>query len=79
MTDEALNTKINDIYASLEHDNQDIDKHILELKILLFARGEKTIAFETAKLAQPNRQGRKMMQSYFKKRGVNVTFTGAAD
>ena len=31
--------------------------------------------FETAKLAQSNRQGRKIMQSYFKKKGVAVAFS----
>jgi hypothetical protein len=38
------------------------------------AEGAKEAVFDPAKLAQNNRQGRKMMQSYFKKRGVTVTF-----
>ena len=79
MTDETLNQKLEDIYASLANDNENIDALILELKILLHARKTKSVEVNTAKLAQPNRQGRKMMQSYFKKRGVEVTFTAAAD
>jgi hypothetical protein len=31
--------------------------------------------FEPARLAQNNRQGRKLMQSYFRKRGVAVSFS----
>ena len=79
MTDEALTQKLEDIYASLANNNENIDALILELKILLHARGSKAIEVDTAKLAQPNRQGRKMMHSYFKKRGVEVTFSSAAD
>jgi hypothetical protein len=30
--------------------------------------------FEPAKLAQNNRSGRKLMQAYFRKRGVAVSF-----
>ena len=35
-----------------------------------------SVSFEPGKLAQNNRQGRKLMQSYFRKRGVEVTFAG---
>ena len=37
--------------------------------------GAKEAVFEPAKLAQSNRQGRKIMQAYFKKKGVTVSFT----
>jgi hypothetical protein len=37
--------------------------------------GAKEAVFEPGKLAQSNRQGRKIMQSYFKKKGVAVSFT----
>ena len=37
--------------------------------------GVKEAVFETGKLAQSNRQGRKIMQSYFKKKGVAVAFS----
>ena len=36
--------------------------------------GVKEATFETSRLAQPNRQGRKLMQSYFRKKGVAVGF-----
>ncbi len=74
MTDAALNQALEDIYASLKNENEDIDARIIALKIILHARKEKSVEVDPTKLAQPNRQGRKMMQSYFKKRGVNITF-----
>ncbi len=40
----------------------------------LAAEGLKEAVVEPARLAQNNRQGRKLMQSYFKKKGVTVTF-----
>lgn len=67
------------VYESLKQDNLDIDQHIDGLKTALAAEGKKEIAVEPARLAQNNRQGRKMMQSYFKKRGVTVTFIGEKD
>ncbi|MCC7038605.1 MAG: hypothetical protein IT560_15055 [Alphaproteobacteria bacterium] len=67
------------VYESLKQDNLDIDQHIDGLKAALKAEGKKEVAVEPARLAQNNRQGRKMMQSYFKKRGVTVTFTGEKD
>lgn len=62
------------IYTSINNNNEDIDLHIANLKSALAASGTSTVAVDTARLAQPNRQGRKMMQAYFKKRGVVVTF-----
>lgn len=81
MTDDALNKALEDIYASLKNENEDIDARIIALKIILHARKEKSVEVDPTKLAQPNRQGRKMMQSYFKKRGVTITFaeTSATD
>jgi hypothetical protein len=64
------------IYASLQADNADIDAHIAALKAALVREGVKEAVFDPAKLAQNNRSGRKMMQSYFRKRGVSVTFSG---
>ncbi len=63
-----------DIYASLENNNEDIDTHIDNLKEALKAEGKKDVTVDPKRLAQNNRQGRKMMQSYFKKRGVTVEF-----
>ena len=62
------------IYTSLQNNNEDIDLHIKNLKEALAAAGAKEARFEPARLSQNNRQGRKLMQSYFKKRGVKVVF-----
>ncbi|MCX8509113.1 MAG: ferrochelatase, partial [Rhodobacteraceae bacterium] len=53
----------------------DEDAHIAALKLAMTAEGAKEAVFDATKLAQNNRQGRKLMQSYFKKRGVAVTFS----
>ena len=50
---------------------------IAALKAAMAREGAKEAVFEAAKLAQPNRQGRKIMQSYFKKKGVAVGFSKA--
>jgi len=77
MTNAALDKALEDIYASLKNENEKIDEYILALKIILHAQKAKSVEVDPEKLAQPNRQGRKMMQSYFKKRGVTVTFAEA--
>ena len=63
------------IYQSLHNDNHEIDSKIAELKAALSAKGLKNVAFDPEKIAQNNRNGRKTLQSYFKKRGVIVEFT----
>jgi hypothetical protein len=75
MTASNVSTLLEDIYASLKNDNEDIDTHIQTLKAALAALGQKTVMIEPSKLVQNNRQGRKTMQSYFKKRGVAVIFS----
>ncbi|MCO5160015.1 MAG: hypothetical protein M9939_02680 [Mesorhizobium sp.] len=62
------------IYASLQADNEDLDTHIATLKAALAREGLKEAVFDPARLAQGNRAGRKLMQAYFRKRGVTVTF-----
>ncbi len=76
MSDLSLQQAIDNIYTSINNDNEEIDTHIAALKAAMAREGAKEAVFETAKLAQPNRQGRKMMQSYFKKKGIAVSFTG---
>ncbi len=66
---------LENIYTSLMNNNQDIDQHIAALRAALQAEGKPSIEVDTARLAQNNRQGRKLMESYFKKRGVIVTFS----
>ena len=66
------------IYASLQNDNEDIDTHIQEMKAALSVNNRESVEIESSRLVQNNRQGRKLMQSYFKKRGVAITFTEKA-
>jgi hypothetical protein len=75
MTVPAVAAALENVYTSLKNDNQDIDQHIAALKSALDAAGEKKITIDPARLAQNNRAGRKMMQSYFKRRGVTVEFS----
>ncbi|UCI10271.1 hypothetical protein [Mesorhizobium sp. B1-1-8] len=63
------------IYASLKADNADIDAHIAALKAALAREGIKEAVFDPARLVQNNRAGRKLMQAYFRQRGVIVTFS----
>jgi hypothetical protein len=70
----TVSEALEQIYASLANDNAEIDARIRDLKTALTAEGVKEAVVEPARLAQNNRQGRKMMQSYFKKRGVTVVF-----
>ena len=74
MSDLTLNQAIDNIYASINNDNEEIDVHIAALKAAMAREGVKEAVFESSRLAQPNRQGRKIMQSYFRKKGVTVSF-----
>ncbi|WIY54042.1 hypothetical protein O9Z70_05815 [Devosia sp. YIM 151766] len=74
MSDITVSQAIDAIYASIQNDNEDLDQHIAALKEAMAREGLKEATFETARLAQPNRQGRKLMQAYFKKKGVVVGF-----
>lgn len=70
----SVEQALENIYTSLQNDNMDIDTHIDALKSALVPTGKTAITVDPSRLAQNNRQGRKMMQSYFKKRGVAVSF-----
>jgi cell division septum initiation protein DivIVA len=63
-----------DIYEAIRNDNEGLMEAIDELKEELKKQGTKEATFERAKLAQNNRQGRQMMKSFFKKRGIVVKF-----
>jgi len=63
------------IYASLQAGNAELDAHIATLKAALMREGAKEAVFDPSKLAQNNRAGRKLMQAYFRQRGVSVTFS----
>ncbi len=65
------------IYAALKDDNRDLDLHIGALKAAMAGEGAKEVVLDPSRLAQNNRQGRKLMQSYFRKKGVSVGFAGS--
>ena len=75
MSDLTLAEAVDNIYTSIKNNNEDLDAHIGALKAAMAREGAKEAVFEPAKLAQSNRQGRKIMQAYFKKKGVAVAFS----
>ena len=75
MSDLTLAQATDNIYTAIKNNNEDLDLHIAALKAAMAREGAKEAVFEPAKLAQSNRQGRKIMQAYFKKKGVAVAFT----
>lgn len=74
MTDATFSEAIESIYGSLRNDNKELDAHIAVLKRAMAREGVAKATFETGKLVQPNRQGRKLMESYFRKKGVSIDF-----
>lgn len=70
----AVTNALKDVNASLHNNNQGLDPAIAALKQALADAGQKTVEMQKESLPQNNRQGRKMLQTYFKKRGVVVTF-----
>lgn len=74
MINKEIATALDAVYASLHANNEGLDNCIIALKTALQAAGEKTALVEAVKLPHNNRQGRKMMQTYFKKRGVLLEF-----
>ena len=68
-----LDEALENIYTSLNDDNKDIDLHIAALKGALPA-DKQAVTIDPARLPFNNRQGRKVMQAYFKKYGVSVSF-----
>lgn len=75
MSEISVTQAVEAIYTSIKNDNEDLDLHIAALKGALAREGAKEAVFETGKLAQPNRQGRKLMQAYFRKKGVAISFS----
>ncbi|SMH54837.1 hypothetical protein [Mesorhizobium australicum] len=76
MSEPTVAEAIESIYGSLQANNEDLDIHIATLKSAMAREGVKEAIFDPAKLAQGNRSGRKLMQAYFRQRGVKVAFSG---
>ena len=77
MSDITLSEAIDNIYASLKADNKDLLDHIAALKAAMAREGAKEAIFDPTKLAQNNRQGRKLMQAFFRQKGIKIDFKGA--
>ncbi len=77
MSELTVEDATNRIYESLQADNADIDLHIATLKAALARAGLKEAVSDPAKLAQGNRSGRKLMQAYFRQRGVAVKYAAS--
>ena len=76
MSDLTVSAAIDNIYTSIRADNADLEQHIAALKAAMAREGVTEAVFDPGKLAQNNRQGRKLMQAVFRQRGVKVTFSG---
>ncbi|RWF72231.1 MAG: hypothetical protein EOS26_20060 [Mesorhizobium sp.] len=74
MSEPTVAEATDSIYASLRANNADIDAHIAALKAALAREGIEQAVFDPTRLAQNNRSGRKLMQAYFRQRGVSVRF-----
>ncbi len=74
MPDLTVADALEKVYASLHDDNRDIDMHIAALKGALDREGLSAATVDPARLPVGNRQGRKLLQAYFRQRGVAVSF-----
>ena len=70
----TLEQAIENIYTCVNNDNEDFEIHFAALKAALAAKGTKEVEFDPARLVHGNREGRKLMQAYFRRGGVTVTF-----
>lgn len=78
MTPLTLDQALENIYTSMMNNNHQIDAHIVALKDVLKTANTNQVTVDPARLAQSNRQGRKLMQAYFRQRGVIVNFAEKA-
>jgi hypothetical protein len=72
---DAVAQALENVHASLDANNAGLDAAIAALKTALTEKGEKKVRMDKERLPQNNRQGRKMLQTYFKKRGVEVVYS----
>lgn len=76
MSEQTVAEATDRIYESLHADNADIDVHIAALRAAMAREGVREAVFDPSRLVQNNRQGRKLMQAYFRQRGVTVKYAG---
>ncbi|AZN95833.1 MAG: hypothetical protein EOR30_15250 [Mesorhizobium sp.] len=70
MSEPTVAEATDSIYASLRANNADIDANIAALKAALTREGIEQAVLDPTRLAQNNRSSRKVMQAYFRQRGV---------
>jgi len=68
----AVTEALENIYMSINGNNENLDQYIGDLKKAL--NGGKDVTVDVKRIPVRNRQGRKLMQSVFKKRGILLTF-----
>jgi hypothetical protein len=72
---DAVTNALETVHAALNADNAGLDAAIAALKAVLVEQGEKQVLMKKERLPNNTRPGRKMLQTYFKKRGVDVAFS----
>ncbi len=71
---DAVKQALDAVHASLDNNNAGIDAAIAALKLAVEGAGQKIVTMDKTRLPNNSRPGRKMLQTYFKKRGVLVEF-----
>lgn len=71
---DVVKAALESVHAALNDNNVNLDACIAALKAALAEADQKTVTMDQTRLPQNNRQGRKMLQTYFKKRGVMVEY-----
>lgn len=71
---DAVKQALENVHSALNNNNVGLDAAIAVLKTALTDAGAKTVTMDKTRLPQNNRQGRKMLQTYFRVRGVMVEF-----
>lgn len=71
---DAVKAALEAVHVALNDNNQGLDACIAALKTALAQAGQTSVTMDQTRLPQNNRQGRKMLQTYFRKRGVLVEY-----
>ncbi len=72
---DAVKQALDAVHAALDDNNVGLDATIAALKAALEQAAQKTVTMDKTRLPNNSRPGRKMLQTYFKKRGVIVEFS----
>ena len=72
----TIETALEGLYEALNKDdnNASVEGALFSLRDAMKDAGEKSVEIENDKLPNNTREGRRMLKSYAKKRGVAVTF-----